>query len=142
MTLMMLIGMRDVAAEVGLPVIRERCHRLSYTTVVIYALNIFLEIGQLASFIDMTVLLYIAVMAIFGTLVLVSFNLSQIYSCYAKICMPGEDDESNRKSRFGFVNAFRAHEKEKQREYLDYKMEKLRKRADKNREEPKNENKK
>ena len=137
LTLCMLIGMRDVANEVGLGVIAERCKRLGYTTVGVYALNILLEVGGLDRLIDITVIAYIAVLTIFATLVLISLNLSQIYACYAKICMPGQDDKKKR-SKLGFVNAFRAHEEEKEKEYLDYRIEKLKKKAQRIQDKTKN----
>ena len=127
----MLIGMREVAREVGLAVIAERTRRLTYTTAVVYAMNMLLEVGDIVKIIDIRILLYISVMMLFATLVLVCFNLSQIYACYAHICMPGQDTQKPRESRFGFVNAFRAHEEEKKQEYVDYKLAKLKKKAEK-----------
>ena len=130
-TILMLIGMREVAREVGLAVIAERTRRLTYTTAVVYAMNMLLEVGDIVKIIDIRILLYISVMMLFATLVLVCFNLSQIYACYAHICMPGQDTQKPRESRFGFVNAFRAHEEEKKQEYVDYKLAKLKKKAEK-----------
>lgn len=132
MTVFMLTGQKDVAGEVGLSLIRERCHRLTFTTIAVYSLNILLEIGELVSIIDRTVILYVALAAIIATLLLVIFNLSQIHACYAKICMPGEDDLAPRKSKIGFVNAFRAHEQKKRQEYVDYKLGKLKSLSEKN----------
>ena len=130
-SMLTLLGMRDVASEVGLPVIAERCKRLSVTTVIVYAFNILLEVGALGAIFGIKAMVYVSVAMLFATLIILSFNLSQIYSCYAKICMPGQDEQKERPSRFGFVNAFRAHEDEKKKEYLDYRIEKLKKRAEK-----------
>jgi hypothetical protein len=41
--------------------------------------------------------------------------------------MPGDEDVGERKSRFEFVNSFRRHEEEKQREYQEYKLEQIKK---------------
>ena len=43
-----------------------------------------------------------------------------------RICMPGEKTYTEpRKSKFEFVNKFREHEAEKQKEYAEYKLSKM-----------------
>ena len=52
-----------------------------------------------------------------------SLNLVQIYGAHMRIYLP--ENEVEKESRFGFVNAFRRHEEEKSREYAEYKLEKM-----------------
>ncbi len=124
---LMLNGMREVADEVGLSAISKKCERRAYATVVIYALNIFLESASLAKFIDARILAVSYVMCVAATLVITALNLAAIYSCYMRICMPGDEDAGEKRSRFEFINSFRRHEEEKQREYQEYRLEQLRK---------------
>ena len=50
-----------------------------------------------------------------------------------KICMPEDKDNEveDKPSRFGFVNKYHEHTAEKQREYAEYKLEKLKKKNSK-----------
>ena len=127
MSFLMLIGMQEVASEVGLSALSTRCKALAYSTVAIYAVNILFESASLAKFIDSRVLAVCYVCCVMATLIITALNLSAIYSCYMRICMPGDEDVGERKSRFEFVNSFRRHEEEKQREYQEYKLEQLKK---------------
>ena len=72
-------------------------------------------------------------MSIIATLALIGVNLSVVFSAYYRICMPEDQgvEFKEKKSKFGFVNAFRAHEEEKQREYAEYKLDKMKKQAEK-----------
>ena len=46
--------------------------------------------------------------------------------------MPADNKpKEEKKSRFGFVNAFREHEEQKKREYFEYKLEKAKMKAEK-----------
>ena len=68
-----------------------------------------------------------------GCFVLVIYNLTVIYSAYKWICMPEDvdNDVPDKPSRFGFVNRFREHQEQKNREYAEYKLEKMNKQASK-----------
>ena len=132
MTVFMLRGMGSVAKEVGISSLSEKCGRLLTFSAILYPLLILLECGGLGSFIDPYILAYASVILIFAELVLISLNLTAIYTCYMRICMPDEEaEESEKKSRFGFVNAMREHQEMRNREYAEYRLEKLRKRAEK-----------
>ena len=124
---LMLIGMREVASEVGLSELSKKCTWRAYATIAIYAASIFLESASLAEFIDSRVLAVSYVLCVVAALVITVLDLSAIYSCYMRICMPGEEDVGEKKSRFEFVNSFRRHEEEKQREYREYRLEQLKK---------------
>ena len=129
-TFLMLTGMRDVAKEVGLGRLSKKCDIWAKITFVIYALNIAIipdvaSLAENATVYRIVYTLYV-VLSIF-TLFVIAMNLTCIYACYSSICMPSENrrtHEPEEKSRFGFVNRFRAHEDEKRREYAEYKMKK------------------
>lgn len=133
LTLFMLIGMRDVCREVELGSLSVRCQRAIYVSVIIYSLNIALETGALGAF-NLKVVALIGYLILISTLILIAINLSSIHTCYVRICMPGDEKPKapkEKKSRFGFVNAFRHHEEEKRREYYEYKLEKLKAHSEK-----------
>ena len=126
-TVFMLIGARDIAKEVDLNALAIRCHRGVIFTFIIYGLNIIWQTSSLLTFSPnvkfMALSGYIIILA---TLILVIVNLVSVYGCYMHICMPKDNTKnSEKKSRFTFVNAFRAHEDEKRREYTEYKLDKL-----------------
>ena len=126
-TVFMLIGARDIAREVDLNALAVRCHKGIILTFIIYALNIVWQTSSLLGFSPSVKLMALSgYIIILATLILVIMNLISVYGCYMHICMPGEDKiEASKKSRFSFVNAFRAHEEEKRREYTEYKLDKL-----------------
>ena len=132
-TVFMLIGARDIAREVDLNALAIRCHKGIFLTFIIYALNIVWQTSSLLGFLPsvkfMALSGYIIILA---TLILVIMNLISVYGCYMHICMPGQDKHSeDKKSRFSFVNAFRAHEDEKRREYSEYKLNKFKDKMEK-----------
>lgn len=122
LNVLMLTGMKEVSDEVGLPKISNKCQRLTYTAAFVYALDMILAIDALSAI--------IAAAAVLATLIVTALVLIEIYHCYMRICMPGQDERSS-KSRFEFVNKFRAHEEAREKEYADYKREKLRQKQQK-----------
>ena len=127
LSFLMLMGMREVAKEVGLTSLSVGCKISAYATVAVYGLNILLESVSLAALVDARILAVSYVFSVTMTLVITAVNLVRIYSCYIRICMPGDEDVSEKKSRLGFVNSLRRHEEEKQREYAEYKLEQFKK---------------
>jgi hypothetical protein len=130
-TAFMMLGIRDVAKEVGLTSLKEKSMRGAYVSVAVYAVNLILESTAFVEFFDPRFLAYAYVFTTFATLTVTIFNLVCSYSAYMRICMPAEREMEEKESKFGFVNAFRRHEEEKQREYAEYRMEKMKKKAEK-----------
>ncbi len=132
-TAFMLMGIRDTAKEVGLPKITIKANYLSFVTIAVYMLSILLEMSSLGSWLAAEALAILVLIAVISVPVLVAVNLTVIFSCYAKICMPGDNSPKleKEKSRFEFVNKFREHEEEKQREYAEYKLSKMKQKAEK-----------
>ena len=146
-TTLMLLGMRDVSAFVELPELSKKCSRLSYATVIIYAYYMLMELDALGSLLPASVLSVMVLLALLSTVTVVILNLTAIFGCYSRICMPESEkyDGADKPSKFAFVNKFREHQEEKQREYAEYKLDKLKKKAEKSKQKKKtkdeNENK-
>lgn len=135
LTVLMLLGMKSVSDEVGLKALTVKCNYLSYVTVIVYSFYIFLETASLSAILSAQSLTYIGASCIIALLALIVMNLTAIFGCYSKICMPNDNKLSGykeKKSRFGFINRFKAHEEERRREYAEYKIEKYKKKANKN----------
>lgn len=130
LTVFILYGIEDVAAEVKLHVQSDKARRARILTIIIYSLDLVLEFIGLLPF-ELKFLNYVAVLMIVLTLTVLIMNLTVIYSAYMRICLPKDVDLPERESRFAFVNAFRRHEEEKQKEYEEYKLEKQRKQREK-----------
>ena len=126
LTALILISIKEVSAEVGLKKLESQANALTYISSVVFALLAFISFPISVIPADvMAVLGFILLLASFGVMII---NLVTIYTAYMRICMPDEkNDTGNRESKFGFVNKFKKHEEEKQREYAEYRLEKLKK---------------
>ncbi len=131
LSLFLLYGMRDVANEVKLRTLAIKCERVGYMTIPIYALSAILELLGLFGVFGAKIFTVLGVITLVCNIALIVMTLICIYSCYMRICMPGESDTEEKKSRFGFVNAIRKHEEEKQREYAEYRLEKYKRAQEK-----------
>lgn len=128
LTLSMLNGIGEVAREVSLEKIPKRSYYLTVATTVLYVLNMVMDLPVLSSLFAPQVTVVLYAIAIFGTFLVIILNLYVIYTCYARIGMPGENNaRADKPSRFGFVNDYRRHKAEKEQEYAEYRMEKYKK---------------
>ena len=129
LTVLMLKGIEDVSREVDIENLPAKASRLTVATVVTYALWIILEAPL--SFIDDYVLAVLSLVTILATLALIIINLTLIYTCCMKICMPGDEDITRDKpSRFAFVNEYRAKKAEREEELARERAERMKKRLD------------
>ncbi len=129
LTVLILKGIKDVSREVDIENLPAKASRLTVATVVTYALWIILEAPL--SFIDDYVLAVLSLVTILATLALIIINLTLIYTCYMKICMPGDEDITRDKpSRFAFVNEYRAKKAEREEELARERAERMKKRLD------------
>lgn len=128
-TVFMLLGICEVASEVGLKELARRCKITMPFSALIFLVALMLEIPSIDSVFTVKVLGIASVLLLLVYFVVVIVNLISIYTAYMRICMPEDVDNEpkNKPSRFGFVNKFRAHEEEKQREYAEYQLEKFKK---------------
>ena len=127
-SVLMLHGMRDVLREVGLKPLSYKCEQLIYMTYPIYGAGAVFELLGLTGWLGAKVMAFLSVFLIVANLTLIVLTLINIYSCYMRICMPNQREMTEKESKFGFVNAFRKHEMEKQKEYSEYRIEQQRKR--------------
>ena len=131
LTLLIFSGIEEVSREVGLSVLAARARISMIFSLAVYFLSSILSVPLTSDFIPVKVFATAGVIIQFTTLFVVGLNLYVIYKAYAKICMP-EDNELDMEeapSRFEFVNRHREHTKQKQREYAEYKLEKMKKKA-------------
>ena len=66
-----------------------------------------------------------------GCFALTLYSLTVIYSAYKWICMPEDvdNDVKEKPSRFGIIESFRARQEQKNREYAEYKLNKMKEKA-------------
>ena len=129
LTVMMLKGIESVAREVEVENLPSKASRLAIATVIIYALWIVLE-APLSSINDY-VLAVLSLLTILATIALLIMNLTVIYSCYMKICMPGDEEITKDKpSRFAFVNEYRRRKAERDAELAKERSDRMKKRLE------------
>ena len=128
LTVTMLKGIEAVAREVEVEELPKKASRLAIATVVIYALWIILEAPL--SF-DSYLLAVLSLITILVTIALLIVNLTVIYSCYMRICMPGNEDITREKpSRFAFVNEYRKRKSERETELAEERDERIKNKLD------------
>lgn len=126
LTVAILAGIQEVSTEVKLEKIPKRSRRLIYATFTVYTLYMLLSVPELTAFMDGQIAAILYASAIFALFGMIIVNLYTIYTCYARICMPGDEKKKEQKpSRFGFVNEYRRHKAEKEQEYAEYRLEKF-----------------
>ena len=125
-------AIRDVSREVGLKQLAIKANRFFIISLIAFLLTAIFDLPIL-SFIPTKALAIISVLLLLSIFITVAINLTIIYKAYMRICMPGEASFSaDKKSKFEFVNKFREHEAEKQKEYAEYKLNKMVAKANKN----------
>ena len=130
LTVLILKGIEDVAKEVDVENLPKKASKLVTLTAIVYAVWIALEapFGLDNSYI----LAVLSLLTILATIVLIIVNLSVIYTCYMRICMPGNENiDKEKPSKFAFVNEYRARKAERERETAEKRAELLRERAQK-----------
>lgn len=134
LTLFILMGIENVADEVGLASLAKRARLTMPFAFGIFAILSILSIHALEIIIDIKILATVSVLMLLASFALIIINLVTIYSAYMRICMPEDKDNdvSDKPSKFEFVNKYREHTAEKQREYAEYKLNKLKQKNQKN----------
>ena len=130
LTVCMLLGIKEVAAEVDLPSLAKRAERMLIPAALIYLPTIILDTPTLFVSVDPLAVAVFFALLLIATLFLHINNLITVYSAYMRICMPSELTQ-NKQSRFEFVNKFRKYEEEKSAQYAKYRQEKLKNKANK-----------
>lgn len=128
-----MLGIRDVSAEVGIKFLSKKAGYYAYVSMIAFALAAIFDLPFL-TFIPAKALAVIALILLLFIFITVIIDLTVIYKAYLRICMP-EDlvyQNTEKKSKFEFVNKFREYEKGKQKEYAEYKLSKMNARISKN----------
>ena len=136
LSVIMILGIEAVANEVDVPETKRHAKIAKPLSFVIFPICTVLEFPAVSSIIPEGLPIAIAAtVVVIAAFFIIIYNLITIYSAYMRICMP-EDVDNNateKPSRFGFVNKFRKHEEDRAREYAEYKLEKMKKKANKKR---------
>ena len=121
LTVSILMGIKLVAREVDLPSLSSRAGVMLYFSSAVYVLCILLETPPIIRLLPDRLIAVLALVAIFGTLVTVGFNLTVMWGCYSKICMPDEKlSDAPKPSKFTFINGYRKRQAERANEYARY----------------------
>lgn len=95
LTLTSFEGMREVAAEVGLGELSRRCKISAYLSLFIYVLAIIANTPQIFSGIPPYASAVFTVVTLLLMLAFYLFNLTLIFGCYSRICMPEESKKTS-----------------------------------------------
>ena len=129
LTVIILMALKNIANEVDLPQLAKKCDKLMVCTSTVYSVWIVLEFPL--SFINPYVLAITSLLAILAAIVVVILNLTAIYSCYMRICMPGDEELKDKPSRFAFVNEYRARKAEQAERETQKRLDALKKKREK-----------
>ena len=131
-SILMMKGIEQVAREVEVYKTAKNARNIQPFIYLAFGGLMILELpvtfGEEAKWIGIAALVFLL-----GCFVLTLFSLTVIYSAYKWICMPEDvdNDVPDKPSRFGIVNSFRAHQEKRSREYAEYKLEKMKNKAEK-----------
>lgn len=128
---LILYGIETLAKEVEIANLRDKARWVKFASLTAFSLSMILEIPQLDSILAPKALAVISFIVLLSGFIITIVALTAIYSAYMNICMPDEVYTENKPSRFGFVNKFRDYESKKQQEYAEYKLEKIKSKANK-----------
>ncbi len=124
LTVTMLLGIRDISKEVELDDIPKKSKRLAVSAVIVYSMWIISELPL--TFINDYIWAIIAFITVMSTLAIIILNLTLVYTCYMKICMPGQESlQAVKSSRFKFVNEYRKRKAERDEELKKEQLELL-----------------
>lgn len=107
-TVLMLLGIRKTAAEVGLGRLAVRCESTVVMPVILYSATFILEIPGLIPDTAAGGAAIAAALVILLSFVMHILNAVTVYTAYARICMPSDVTMEQKPSRFAFVNRMRA----------------------------------
>ena len=123
----LLLGLKEITAEVGLKKMESRAMMLMPLSPLIHLLEALLVIDPIFSEVDPGTLLSMRFVLLLGALIYTLGMAVFIYKCYARICMPSDVDMKERPSRFKFINDYRARKEAKQKAEIEARIEEMRK---------------
>ncbi len=137
-TYFILSGIASLANEVDIPRLERKAKSTKIYTSVIFIFATLMQTPNLDKLITTYAVTVIAFVILLASFIVTAITLTVIYSAYANICMPGDENRTTETpSKFGFVNKFREYENEKRREYAEYRLSKLNQKANKKKKEKK-----
>ncbi|MBR2930373.1 MAG: hypothetical protein IKC32_04005 [Clostridia bacterium] len=108
LTVLLLRAMREIAISVELERVPLRCRTMTIWTMLLYALNVLLQSPAITSALPDGVAAGLYLTYFIGVVIVVILNLSIIYTCYMRICMPEDlEGKKEKPSRFAFINEYR-----------------------------------
>lgn len=107
-TVLMLLGIRKTAKEVGLGRLAVRCESTLVMPIILYLATFILEIPGLIPDGAASGAAIAAALVILLSFVMHIVNAVTVYTAYARICMPSDMSMEQKPSRFAFVNQMRA----------------------------------
>ena len=131
-SILMMKGIEQVAKEVEVYKTAKNAKNVQPFIYLVFGGMMILELPLTFSD-EATWISYAALILLLGCFALTLCSLSIIYSAYRWICMPEDVDNEveDKPSRFGIVNSFRQHQEKRNREYAEYKLEKMKNKASK-----------
>ena len=123
-TLFILLGIENVAKEVGLIELGTKSRIAAFVSLSVYALSAMLEIPGLDSILPLKAVVILGVLSLIAVFALTLINLSIIYKAYVKICMPEDRDNDIKGDKRGFFDKYEENLKQKEMEYREYKTKK------------------
>lgn len=127
--LLLLLGIRAVAEEVGLQKLSTRALCFSVLPPLIYIASAVLNIPGLFSSVAVRDTAMIAFALLLAGLLVNLILLVMIYRCYAGICMPEDADMPMRPSRFAFINRYREKREEEERARAEERLAAIREKS-------------
>lgn len=118
----LLVGIKQITAEVGLDKMESRAMMLLPLSPLIHICQALLEIPALFKNVSAQNLLTVRFVILCAALVFSFGILFFIYKCYARICLPSDVNMEQKPSRFRFINEYRAKQEAKRRSELEAKM--------------------
>ena len=127
LTTLVLLAIETVSREVDLPSLVQKARvSIPFSLTVFICCAIF-ELPVLGGWFDVKSLTVMGVVLLLASAVIIILNLFTIYKAYMLICMPSDLIYKEKPSRFAFVNRHREEARKKQEEYVQYKLNKKKK---------------
>lgn len=122
----LLLGLKQITAEVGLGKMESRAMMLMPLSPLIHIMQALFEIDPLFTAVQPQTMLTVRFILLLGALLYTIGIAIFIYKSYARICLPSDVDMKERPSRFKFINEYRARKEEKQKREIEERIAEMR----------------
>ncbi|MBR7116256.1 MAG: hypothetical protein IKC87_00920 [Clostridia bacterium] len=125
-TAFLLRAIYGIATELDVEGLPMKCKTMTVSSMLVYLLLLLLSTPMLTNLLLPAVNAVLYLVALIGNIVILISNLTIIYTCYMRICMPEDLKEKEEKpSRFEFINEFRRRRKEREAERAEKEKRRL-----------------